>query len=272
MWLALCSRTGERHVLPPQAPIVLMSLPPATPRRTALQESPPAPHWLVPMLNNMAVGVNLQPKLQTAGRPQISTVLKRGKGTQSPPPFPAPLSPASLPVQLYYPRPCSSHHFTIILRWNQIPVSGSFLDWKMLRRSRRGPPRASVTETPSPFCIDHPLVGPSLPFVLLLRICQGAQLEVPVRLEGIRHQAVVGIDLKQGVPALGAFDVFQDLPRRGLPDVQVGVALQVASVDSLVRFDRQLSPSQLLSAIPARTIAISARNGMGTTSSRPHSW
>jgi hypothetical protein len=73
---------------------------------------------------------------------------EQGKGAQTPPPFPAP-----------YPRlfkerrttPAENHRlhkpefqahlalesnsdFRLIPRWNQIPISGSFLDWKMLSR------------------------------------------------------------------------------------------------------------------------------------------
>src|ERR1700682_4157486 len=84
-------------------------------------------------------------------------IAEQGKGAQTPPPSPAP-----------YPRlfkerrttPADNHRlrepefqahlalesnsdFRLIPRWNQIPISGSFLDWKMLYCTREPPIFAS---------------------------------------------------------------------------------------------------------------------------------
>jgi len=71
---------------------------------------------------------------------------EQGKGAQTPPPFPAPYPRFSKKGE---PPPAENHRlrdlnfqahlalesnsdFRLIPYWNQIPISGSFLDWKML--------------------------------------------------------------------------------------------------------------------------------------------
>ena len=45
----------------------------------------------------------------------------------------------------------SNSDFRLIPRWNQIPISGSFLDWKMLTRIKKipGSKRTAVNENPT---------------------------------------------------------------------------------------------------------------------------
>jgi hypothetical protein len=82
----------------------------------------------------------------TAYRRMISTVLSRGRGLKR---RPLPLHPIpgsskkenTLSRKPSSPEPEFQAHlalesnfvFRLIPRWNQIPISGSFLDWKMLR-------------------------------------------------------------------------------------------------------------------------------------------
>src|SRR5260370_37527551 len=76
----------------------------------------------------------------------ISRVLNRGRGLKTPPHSPATFPPVfkertTTPAENHrLSEPESQAHlalesnsdFRLIPRWNQIPISGSFLDWKML--------------------------------------------------------------------------------------------------------------------------------------------
>jgi hypothetical protein len=75
--------------------------------------------------------------------------------------------------------------------------------------------------------------------------------------------------LTQGVLALGALGVLKDLPKRGLPDVEIGIAFQVAGLHFLVHLGlHTLTSCRALRAILVRIMTTSLRRSRGTISSR----
>ncbi len=70
----------------------------------------------------------------TAYRWMISTVLSRERGLKRRPLPLHPIPGSSKKGEHYQQKTIvfASPNFRLIPRWNQIPISGSFLDWKML--------------------------------------------------------------------------------------------------------------------------------------------